>query len=80
MLKVEKLIELVASEASINEVREKILWKELYALPDRMLLKVKQAMETDIRVEEASMTRHVPHCFSRDKQPEKSLKCGRLPK
>lgn len=44
MLKVKYLIEQVASEALINAVREKTLWKELYALLDRRLLKVKQAI------------------------------------
>jgi len=44
MLKVKDLIEQVASEALINAVREKTLWKELYALLDRRLLKVKQAI------------------------------------
>jgi hypothetical protein len=39
MFKVEDLIEPAASEALINGVREKTLWKELYALPDRRLLK-----------------------------------------
>jgi hypothetical protein len=44
MLKVKDLIEQVASEALISAVREKTLWKELYALLDRRLLKVKQAI------------------------------------
>lgn len=44
MLKVKDLIEQVASEALINAVREKTLWKKLYALLDRRLLKVKQAI------------------------------------
>jgi hypothetical protein len=40
MFKVEDLIEPAASKgAHINGVGEKTLWKELYALPDRRLLK-----------------------------------------
>jgi hypothetical protein len=50
MLKVEDLIKLVASETFISEVREKTLWKELYALPDRRLLKVKKTMMSHIQV------------------------------
>jgi len=38
MLKLEDLIELIALEALISRVREKHLWKELYALLDRRLL------------------------------------------
>lgn len=51
MLKMEKLIELVASEALINRVRECSLWRDLYALPDRSLMRVKQVMESHIWVE-----------------------------
>jgi dihydroorotase len=44
MLKVKDLIEQVTSEALISTVREKTLWRELYALLDKRLLKVKQAI------------------------------------
>jgi hypothetical protein len=40
MLKVEELLELVAFKALISGVRERPLWRDLYALPDRSLLKV----------------------------------------
>jgi hypothetical protein len=45
-----KLIQPVASEALINGVRECSLWRDLYALPDRSLIRVKQVMENHIRV------------------------------
>lgn len=41
MLKIEKLIQLVALEALINGVNEHFLWNNLYALSNRILLKVK---------------------------------------
>lgn len=44
MLKVKDLIEQIAFEALISAVREKNLWRELYTLLDRRLLKVKQAI------------------------------------
>lgn len=45
MFKVEELIELIKSYALISGVKEKTLWKELYALRDRWLLEVKQTMK-----------------------------------
>jgi hypothetical protein len=79
MLKVEDLIKLVASEALISWVREKTLWRELYALQlDRRLLKMKQTMESHIEVEVASTLRHGPPRFIIDKQSERSPKRGRL--
>lgn len=51
MLKIEELIELVASYALISGVRECSLWKDFYALPDKSLLKVKQVIENHIQVE-----------------------------
>jgi hypothetical protein len=35
IIKVEELIELIASKALISGVREHSLWKEMYDLPDR---------------------------------------------
>lgn len=64
---VEDLTEHVALKALISGVREKTLWK--YTLPNRRLLKVKQNMESYIRVDEVSMLRHDLPCFTRDKQP-----------
>jgi hypothetical protein len=63
MLKAEKFIEPITSKALISGVKEKILWKKLYALLDRRLLKVKQAIDNYIQVEEVSMTRHDPLVF-----------------
>ncbi|KAL9398735.1 hypothetical protein Peur_007696 [Populus x canadensis] len=80
MLKLEDLIELIALEALSSGVREKHLWKELYALLDRKLLKVKEAMENHIRVKETSTLRHDPPHFSRDKHPDRSPKWSHSPK
>lgn len=63
MLKAEKFFEPITSKALISGVKEKILWKKLYALLDRRLLKVKQAIDNYIQVEEVSMTRHDPLVF-----------------
>jgi hypothetical protein len=62
MLKLEELIELVTSKALINGVREHSLWKDLYALPDRSLLKVK-VIENHMWVEKTSILRHESPCF-----------------
>jgi hypothetical protein len=45
MLKVEELLDPVALEALIRGVREHALYRKLYALLDRSLLKVKQVIE-----------------------------------
>jgi len=50
-----KLLELVALEALIRGVKQHALYKKLYALLDKSLLKVKQVMENHIRVEEVSL-------------------------
>ena len=63
MFKVKKLIDLVALKALISGVKEHSLRKNLYALLDRSLLKVKQAMKNHIWVEEASMLRYGPPRF-----------------
>jgi hypothetical protein len=55
MLKVEELIEPVALEALIKGVREHVLWRKLYILPDKSLSKVKQFMENHIRFEKANL-------------------------
>jgi hypothetical protein len=63
MLKLEELIELVTSKALINGVREHSLWKDLYALPDRSLLKVK-VIENHMWVEKTIILRHEsPHFY-----------------
>lgn len=41
MLKIEELIQLVALEALKNGVNEHFLWNDMYALPNKILLKVK---------------------------------------
>jgi hypothetical protein len=38
------------------------LWKDLYALPNRSLWKVKQVIKNHIRVE-VNILRHEPTCF-----------------
>lgn len=56
-------------------MNERALWKELYALPNINLLKVKQAMENHIQVEETSVLRHSPPHFSKEKNlPKRSPK------
>jgi hypothetical protein len=66
MLKVKELIEPVALEALKRRVREHVLWRKLYVLPDRSLSKVKQFMENHIWVEEVSLLRHEPPCIYKD--------------
>jgi hypothetical protein len=63
MLKVEELIKPLDPEALIRGVKECSLWRDLYALHDRGLMKVKQVMENHIRVEEVNILRHRPSCF-----------------
>jgi hypothetical protein len=50
-----KLIESVASEALINGVRECFIWRDLYALPHRSLMRVKQVVKNHIQVKKASI-------------------------
>jgi hypothetical protein len=45
MFKMEELIELITLEALISWVRKHSSWKDLYALLDKSLMKVKQVME-----------------------------------
>jgi hypothetical protein len=59
----------VALEALINGVKGRTLWKMFYALPNRSLLKVKQAIKKHIWVEEASVLPYVPPCFSKETFP-----------
>jgi hypothetical protein len=80
MLKIEDLMEPVASKALISGAKEKILWRELYALLDRRLLTVKITMKNHIRVEEVSTLHHGPSCFTKDKQEESFPRRGRSPK
>jgi hypothetical protein len=53
MLKVEEFIESINIEALMRKVKEHALWRKLYTLPDKSLLKVKQIMKNHIRVENA---------------------------
>jgi hypothetical protein len=55
MLNVEELLELIALETLIKRVREHVIWRKLYALLDKSLLKVKQVMKNHIQVEEADL-------------------------
>lgn len=41
MLKIKKLIQPIALEALISGVKERSLWNDLYALPNKILYKVK---------------------------------------
>jgi hypothetical protein len=66
MLNVKELTEPVALEALIKRVREHVIWRKLYVLPDRSLSKVKQFMENHIWVEEVSLLRDEPPCFYKD--------------
>jgi hypothetical protein len=79
MFKVKKLIDLVALKALISGVKEHSLRKNLYALLDRSLLKVKQAMKNHIWVEEASMLRYGPPRFYQKVEDEKPFKWNRSP-
>lgn len=79
MFKVKKLIDLVALKALISGVKEHSLWKNLYALLDRSLLKVKQAMENHIRVEEANILRYKPPSLYQEVEDEKPFKWNRSP-
>jgi len=68
MFKVKELIEPVALQALIRGVREHVIWRKLYALPDRSLSRVKQFMGNHIRVEKASLLWHRSSCFYKDNQ------------
>lgn len=63
MLKMKRLLESVASKVLISEVKEHTLGRELYALLDKSLFKMKRVIENHIWVEEASVLRHEPPCF-----------------
>jgi hypothetical protein len=68
MLKVEELIEPIASEALIKGVKEHVLWRKLYVLPYRSLSEVNQLMENHIQIEGVNLLRHVCSCFYKDNQ------------
>jgi len=53
MLQVEDLLEPITYEAWIKGARSEDLWKQLHPLQDRALLRVKQMIESHIRVKEA---------------------------
>ena len=71
MLKMKKLLELVALKALIRGVKQHALYKKLYALLDKSLLKVKQVMENHIRVEEVSLLWYGSLCLYKDNQYER---------
>jgi len=56
MLQVEDLLELITCEA-LKGVKSEELWKQLHSLQDRTLQRVKQMIESHIRVEEALAAR-----------------------
>jgi len=70
MLKVKELLKQVALEALIWGVKKHVIWRKLYALPDKNLSKVKQFMENHIRVEGVSLLWHEPLYFCKDNQRE----------
>ena len=74
MPKLKELFELVASTALINRIKEHALWRKLYVLPYKILLKVKQDMKNYIHVKEISVLWHRLSCFYKDNQHEKLLK------
>uniref|UniRef100_U7E2F4 Retrotransposon gag domain-containing protein n=1 Tax=Populus trichocarpa TaxID=3694 RepID=U7E2F4_POPTR len=53
MLQVKDLLEPITCEALIKGVRNEELWKQLHPLQNRTLKRVKQMIESHIRVEEA---------------------------
>jgi hypothetical protein len=68
MLKVKELFESIALEALIKGVNEHTLWRKIYILPDRNLLKVKQVMRNHIQMEEANSLQHRPSLYYMDNQ------------
>lgn len=74
ILKVKESLKHVAFESLISGVTGRALWKKLYALPNKSLLKVKQAMENYIHVKETSVLRHGSSYFSKKKLPESTSK------
>jgi hypothetical protein len=70
MLNMKELLKLVALETLVREVKEHALWRKLYVLPEKNLLKMKQAMENHLRVEKTSLLQHGPSCFYKTNQHE----------
>jgi len=68
MLKVKELIESIAFEDLISGVKEWGLWKELYALPNKSLLKVKYSMKNHIQVKKVSVEWHESLYFYKKKK------------
>jgi hypothetical protein len=73
------LIGLVALEALINRVRECSLWRDLYALHDKSLIRVKQVMKNHIHVEKANVLWYGPPCSNKKAQDEKPLERSHSP-
>ena len=59
MLQVEDLLEPIACEPLIKRVKSEKLWKQLHPIQDKTLLRVKQMVESHIRVEEALVARKI---------------------
>jgi len=71
---VEEFIELVNIKALMRKVKEHALWRKLYTLLDKSLLKVKQIMKNHIRVENACVLRYGPPYFYNANQHKGSSK------
>jgi hypothetical protein len=63
----------------IYGVREHDLWRKIYILLDRSLLKVKQVIKNHIRVGKVNMLQHVPLYFYKENQSEKPSKWNYSP-
>jgi hypothetical protein len=74
MLKSKELFQFVALEALIIEVKEYVIRRKLYALPNKSLLKMKQVMKNHIRMEEAIVLQYVPPYFYKDNHHEGPFK------
>jgi hypothetical protein len=74
ILKVEELLEPIFLEALIDKGKEHTIWRKLYALLDKSLLKVKQVMTNYIWVEEANILGHKPFHFYKDNRYKKFSK------
>jgi hypothetical protein len=57
---VEDLLEPIACEALIKEVKSEELWKQFHSLQDKTLLGVKEMIKSHVRVEEALLLVEAP--------------------
>lgn len=79
MLTMKEFLKPLASKALIIRVRKSALLRELYTLPNRSLLKVKQVMENHIRVEKVSVLWNRPLYFYKESQLKRSSKRNHSP-